>query len=85
MEVFGDKWRPSIHMPEWAARSHAIIKSIRAERVQDITEEDAIAEGFAMTETGITARTCFRITIGGIYPGIWKRNDWVFRYELEKI
>ena len=78
-------WKPSIHTPEWAARSHARIVSVRAERVQEITEEGAILEGFAMTEIGITARTCFRITWNHIYPGSWAKNDWVWVIELEKL
>ena len=32
-------------MPHWASRIKLLIKSIRIERIQDITEEDAIAEG----------------------------------------
>ena len=40
-----DKWRPSIHMPKEACRLFLKIKNIRVERLQDITQEDAIAEG----------------------------------------
>jgi len=38
-------WRPSIHMPRWACRLVLPLVSVRVERVQSITEEDAIAEG----------------------------------------
>lgn len=39
------KWTPSIHMPKAAARIWLQINNIRIERLKDITEHDAIAEG----------------------------------------
>ncbi|WP_158120566.1 hypothetical protein [Vibrio metoecus] len=39
------KWKPSIHMPRTASRLTLKVTDVRIERVQDITEEQAIKEG----------------------------------------
>lgn len=42
---YGLKKRPAIHMPRWASRITLTITDVRVQKLQEITEEDAIAEG----------------------------------------
>jgi len=50
------KWRPSIHMPKVAARLWLKVINVKVERLDAISDEDAIAEGIAKPpsdETGV--------------------------------
>lgn len=47
-----DKWKPGIHMPKIAARIFLKVTDVRIERLTDISNEDAIAEGIHEYEDG---------------------------------
>lgn len=44
-DLTGGKPVPSIHMPRWASRLTLIVTDVRVQRLQEISEEDAVAEG----------------------------------------
>lgn len=77
-------WRPSIHMPRWACRTVVEIVSIEIERLQEITEEDARAEG--IQEYGIGAIHDFMqlwTSING--EGSWALNPFVWVIEYKRV
>jgi hypothetical protein len=52
IEIGKPKWKPSIHMPKISARIWLEVERIRMERVQDITDEDALLEGIKKIHHG---------------------------------
>lgn len=72
------KWKPSIHMPKNACRLRLAVTDIRVERLDEISAEDAIAEGFAkVTKDG--GRTWkYGIPEKDGYPGPagWVWQEW---------
>ena len=87
------KWRPSIHMPRWASRLTLRVTDVRVERVQDITEADARAEGVtpvpfcrAGRGDGLEHVESFEETWHEVY-GIesWTANPWVWVVSFERV
>ncbi len=80
-----EKRRPSIHMPRWASRITLEITGVRVERLQDISEADAMAEG-VYTDPACPARDAFESLweqING--PGSWDANPWVWVVEFKVV
>lgn len=88
------RWRPSIHMPRWASRISLKVTAVRAERVQDISEDDALAEGVSSDDPRCDlidpppysyARTNFALLWDKINEGrgySWESNPWVWVIEF---
>lgn len=82
--------RPLIHMPRRASRITLEITSVRVQRLNAITPEDAAAEGieeFAREHklTGYYTTAFARLweTING--EGSWARNEWVWVLEFRRV
>ena len=58
-DIHGWYKRPSIFMPKWATRIWLRVKSVRVERVQDISDADAIAEGVAILDIDTIGRKVY--------------------------
>lgn len=87
-EIYGDaRWHPSIHMPKEAARIWLKVTDVRVERLQDMTDDDAEAEGcFDYTSTALGFPDVWDSTIkkSDLDSYGWDANPWVWVIEFER-
>lgn len=80
-------WHPSIHMPKEAARIWLKVTDVRVERLQDMTDDDAEAEGcFDYTSTALGFPDVWDSTIkkSDLDRYGWDANPWVWVIEFER-
>jgi len=97
---YGVKWRPSTNMPHTAARLFLKVKSVRVERLQDITEQDILSEGTPFDreiyEMPCNIQNAGATYLAGCFMRFWdsinsKRgygwdsNPWVWVVEFERV
>lgn len=91
-----EPWRPSIHMPRWASRILLEITGVRVERLQDISESDARAEGVTIEgrhKGGYCAGEFLPPSIRAyrdLWESIngadgWDANPWVWVVEFRRV
>lgn len=101
-EVFGmsKKWRSPLFMMRWMSRIVRPLESIRAERLQDISEADAIAEGCrddedpywrpSYSDPDSGGNPSAKLTYEWLWesingPGSWAKNPFVWVYKFRKL
>lgn len=85
--ILNAKWHPSIHMPKEAARIWLKVTNVRVERLHDMTDDDAEAEGcFDYTSTALGFPDVWDSTIkkSDLDRYGWDANPWVWVIEFER-
>lgn len=88
-------WKPSIHMPRKYCRLLLDVTAVRVERLQDISEDDAIAEGVdavSLADSPRQATWSRRQDFAQLWNSLnekrgygWSENPWVWVIEFRKV
>lgn len=73
-------WRPNLFMPRWACRLLLRVEGLRAERLHDITDEGARAEG--MPDVGAYRNLWDEINSDRL---AWASNPWIWVVRFSRI
>jgi hypothetical protein len=95
------RWRPSIFMPRWASRITLEVTEVRVQRLQEVTEDDALAEGveplkhIAPDQPLLTGGTAgeqpHRLAFSVLWDSIngerasWVSNPWVWAVSFRRL
>jgi hypothetical protein len=92
VEINGNRWRPSIHMPRWASRLTLSITDVRVEQLQEISANDAAVEGWPGPDAKGTIRSSYPIAwYSHLWDSIngktipWSANPWVWVLVFEVV
>lgn len=85
--VWRGYWKPSIHMSRWASRYLLEITNVRVERLTQMSEEDAIAEGVShdagLAPLGAFAKLWDHLNAKRGFS--WQGNPWVWVLEFRRV
>ncbi|ENQ9726410.1 TPA: hypothetical protein RXU73_003009 [Yersinia enterocolitica] len=83
------KWTPSIHMPRWASRINLLITGVRVERLNDISDVDAMSEGIdadrlaesqdhydCIADHNMTGRPTAKWYFSNLWQSIYGEENW---------
>ncbi len=87
------KWQSPLFMPRWASRTTLEVTEVRAERLQQISEADALAEGVGKHDgsvrVGNTHRAEFACTWNEVHrkhpENQWEANPWVWVIAFKRV
>ncbi len=95
------KWSPSLYMPKNKARIWLQVTDVEVQRLQEISEYEALKEGVSFYEAGLvtrfknytddsavlyTAKESFKTLWDSINGvGAWDKNPYVYKYSFQRI